>query len=178
MNYWTPKVYDLFGHDESERAYDMYQIGVRAPKDFSHLNQNTILIDRRVAKGIQIKSVSSVCAINAVMRRQYISEVSKILDLWNTQLQKFNIDFQLRLPHERFNRQVGPCKGIAYDINGELIFDLNEAEILEAELPREDEFMAVKALMTRVLQPEKYASWIAPPSFRLAGLSEQLKLNR
>ena len=161
FNYWAPKIYDLFGDDDSERAYDLFRAGIRIPRNFVEDEEATIHIDTRVGDGVMQTEVSAQWATNTIMRRQFIAEIKRTVDRWNLYLQRMGIDFRLYLPHERFGRSYGPCAGLPFDANGNMM--RGEAEIKYAEyLPTTRERANVRSLMQRELSAERFASWIAP----------------
>lgn len=160
FNYWAPKIYDLFGDDDSERAHDLFRAGIRIPRNFIDDEDATVCIDTRVADGVMQTEVSAQWATNTIMRRQFIAEVKRAFDRWNLYLQSVGINFRLYLPHERFGRSYGPCAGLPFDVNGNMMS--GEAERKYAEyLPTARELANVRSLMQRELAPGRSSSWIA-----------------
>ena len=103
------------------------------------------------------------------MRRQYVAEVQKIMDRWNAVLHRKNVDLALRLPHERFNREFGPCVGLPYDVAGERI-SVDPEQQIAAHLPSAADIRKVRALMQRRIRKGFCASWISPLGTRLDDL--------
>jgi benzoyl-CoA 2,3-dioxygenase component B len=171
LNYWASKIYDLFGHDTSSRSHELYRSGIRAPRNFAATATAEILVDRREAERVVQVPVQCERATNAVMRRQYIAELQRVLDRWNQQLARCALDFELRQPHERFHRTFGPCHGLPFDVDGELIAVDAETHIA-ARLPSRADLAGVQSLMRRELGKDSCASWIAPPGSRLEQLAE------
>ncbi|WP_437677696.1 benzoyl-CoA 2,3-epoxidase subunit BoxB [Sorangium sp. So ce131] len=164
LNYWVPKVYDLLGNDESHRSYDLYRSGIRVPRGFES-DRHDVRIDVRVGDRIEQAMVRPEKATNAIMRQQFIAELQRIVVRWNVCLKNLGVDFELRLPHERFNRTYGPCTGLPFDINGVLIADDADAKI-SSYFPTPSEMSAVRSVMQRELAPDCVASWIASSSTR------------
>lgn len=159
LNFWASAVYDLFGNDISAHAGTMYELGLRAPKDFRAYLEREIPIDgvedgRIVRRGAEAKQ-----AINAIMRRQFIDEVEITIAYWNNCLNRIGVDFRLKLPSERFNRRIGPLKDMMVDPDGNAMTSGDPS----AYLPSAEEKAAVAALMKRVVAPGECAEWIAPP---------------
>jgi benzoyl-CoA 2,3-dioxygenase component B len=163
LNFWAPKVYDLFGNDESRRASEMYEIGVRGPAYVAANPNEPVVIDRRGSDGLVQVEVTAELAINAVMRRRYIKEVEMILGRFNDMLASYGIDARLTMPHERFHRSIGPCKGLAFDLAGNPIDPAASDAYLAAHLPSDAELRSVEALMRPVRAPDEVAGWLAPP---------------
>ncbi len=169
LNFWAPRVFDLFGNDESSRAREQFLSGIRArpyepyavDSDATH---KTLTVDRRLGDSLTQIAAAEIDVLNAAMRRQFIREVEKPVQRWNEFLRAAGIDMQLRLPHERFNRHVGPCKELAFDPEGNPI----TRELMDANaanwFPTAEDRRQVQALMQQVLSPDRYAAWLDPPS--------------
>lgn len=170
FNYWASKVYDLFGNDDSRRAHELYRFGIRVPRNFDESDETPVIIDARKGTGVESVAVPPVMATNTIMRRQYIAELQRILERWNVALARSGVGFGLRLPHERFHRAFGPCNGLPFDLDGEIIVG-DAPSRLAACFPSADEFAKVQALMRRELGDGRVASWIAPHGSKLAQLS-------
>ena len=162
FNYWTCKVFDLFGNDCSHNASEMYQIGIRTPRNFHRMKDTEVMVDYVINGNVEQIHVPAENALNSIMRRQFIIEVGKTVDHWNQSIAQLNIDFQLNIPHERFSREIGPCRGMLLDIEGQAYTGDAEAHAKEF-FPDETEIRKINALMKRVLEPGCCASWIAPP---------------
>jgi len=172
FNYWVPKIYDLFGDDDSERSYELFRAGIRIPRNFVDGEDATIRIDARLGDRLIATDVAAQWATNTIMRRQFISEVQKIIDRWNLWLRAVGMDFCLYLPHERFGRSYGPCAGLSFDVNGNVMS--GDAEGKHAEyLPTAGERANVRSLMQRELAPGLFSSWIAPSATRLDAVAQR-----
>lgn len=160
FNYWTSKIYDLFGNDRSSRSRELYRAGIRSPR---HLDPDgpALTIDALRDGELVTETATPELATNAIMRRQYVAEIQRIVDRWNIELQRRRVDFRLSLPHERFNRAFGPCAGLAYDTEGTSV-TAEKAHRLAASLPDAGDIAQVAALMHRRLRKDACASWIAP----------------
>lgn len=169
LNFWASAVYDLFGNDVSTHAATMFDLGIRTPRYFTAGPDQQVFVDNLVDKAVVRVGVEARLAINAVMRRQFVEEVEQTITYWNDCLARLGIDFRLRLPHERFNRQVGPFKGIAVNPNGELV-PTHAMHDPHAHLPTAEDKAAIASLMKRVLAPGECAEWIAQPNSRLRNL--------
>lgn len=169
LNYWASAVYDLFGNDVSTHAATMFDLGIRAPMDFTAGPDQQVSVDSLVDRAVVRAEMEAKLAINAVMRRQFIKEVEQTIVYWNACLARLGIDFQLRLPHERFNRQIGPFKGVAVRPDGELL-PAHAVHDPHAYLPTAADKAGIASLMKQVLAPGECADWIAPPDSRLRTL--------
>ncbi|RYZ03280.1 MAG: benzoyl-CoA 2,3-epoxidase subunit BoxB [Myxococcales bacterium] len=167
FNFWLPKVYDLFGNDESERARELLRAGIRIPRNFREDAPGTVAVDRRSGEQIERCLVSGELATNTLMRRQFIAELQKILDRWNAVIRTVGIDFTFSQPHERFARRHGPCAHLPFDNEGNRL----QTDASHQFFPSGEDLANVRGLMERKLGPEECASWIAPPGTRLHAVS-------
>ena len=168
INYWASKIYDLFGNDRSSRSRDLFRFGIRTPRAFDP-EAPYLTVDVRVGDQVEQAEAPPELVTNTIMRRQYVAEVQKIMDRWNAVLHRKNVDLALRLPHERFNREFGPCVGLPYDVAGERISGDPEQQIA-AHLPSAADIRKVRALMQRRIRKGFCASWISPLGTRLDDL--------
>jgi benzoyl-CoA 2,3-dioxygenase component B len=177
MNFWISAVYDLFGNDQSLDASEMYQCGIRAPKSFGAWSQSAVLIDVWAGDRIRQVAVEPELAINAIMRRQFIEEITHTVEHWNRCLARLHLDYRLKIPHERFNRRIGVMRDAPVDPDGNLLLQRGAGRD-DQFLPTASDLAQVRALMIRVLEPGRCASWIAPPLSGLKNLVEEVDEHR
>lgn len=168
LNFWTPQVFDLFGSDESERARDMFLSGLRDPtleryRGDTFRDDLTVTVDRHIDGRVEAVAVPLIDALNADMRMKFTSEANVAIARWNRQLREAGIDFQLSLPHPRFNRRIGPCRELNFTPTGRLISADEASSQTDTWLPTAWDRAQVQGLMQQVLVPRQYAGWIAPP---------------
>jgi benzoyl-CoA 2,3-dioxygenase component B len=169
FNFWLPKVYDLFGNDESKRALELLRAGIRIPRNFREDAPGTIAIDRRNGDQVEVSTVSAELATNAFMRRQFVVEVQKTFDRWNAVLGAAGVEFRFSQPSERFARRHGPCARLWFDLLGARLQNDRSHEFF----PTDAELANVRSLMERKLQPGECASWLAAPGARLHAVSRE-----
>ena len=82
---------------------------------------------------------------------------------WNRIPEKFGIARRLILPHVGFHRKIGVFAGHHVSPDGQVL----TAEAWEQEssrwLPTDADHEFVSSLMARVVEPGRFAGWIAPP---------------
>lgn len=172
LNYWTPQIYDLFGNDESARARDMYQCGLRGrpgEPGLAPAQTTSIRVDRAVDGALHSVEIAEIDGLNAAMRRKFTAEVDQILARWNALLEASSIPTRLALPHERFDRRIGPCRGMHFSPAGHPVTPDESQALRDQWLPTDEERRRVKALMKPVLVPGHCAGWIAPPRLGIGG---------
>ena len=102
------------------------------------------------------KEVPMLNALNEVLRDDFIKASMAGVGRWNKVLEKAGVPTRLVPPHKAFNRQIGALAGINMSPDGRVV---SEAEWL----PTPEDFAFVASLMGRVVEPGKFAGWIAPP---------------
>jgi benzoyl-CoA 2,3-epoxidase subunit B len=103
-------------------------------------------------------------ALNEVLRDDYIKDSVAGVERWNKVLTKAGIPFQLRVPHKAFNRNIGALKGANVTPAGEVVSDAEWKGRAGEWLPSNEDRAFVASLMGRVVEPGKFANWIAPPA--------------
>jgi len=74
------------------------------------------------------------------------------------------IPFRITLPHVGFHRRIGSFAGQFVSTDGRVL-SKEEWERRSAEwLPSDGDHEYVSSLMGRVIEPGKFANWIAPPA--------------
>ncbi len=109
------------------------------------------------------KEVPMLNALNEVLRDDFIKDSVAGVGRWNKVIEKAGIPFRLTVPHKAFNRQIGALAGIRMSPDGRVV---NEAEWNAKKgqwLPTDEDRAFVASLMGRVVEPGKFANWIAPP---------------
>jgi benzoyl-CoA 2,3-dioxygenase component B len=67
------------------------------------------------------------------------------------------------VPHKAFHRNIGPLKDVHVSPDGVLLSDQQWQEHVDEWLPSQSDREFVSSLMGRVVEPGKFANWIAPP---------------
>ena len=103
-------------------------------------------------------------ALNEVLRDDYIKDSVAGVERWNRVLEKAGISFRLRVPHKAFHRQIGALSGVKLSPDGQLLSDAQWNANADAWLPSPQDRAFVASLMGPVVEPGKFANWIAPPA--------------
>lgn len=94
----------------------------------------------------------------------YTREIQAGIDRWNRVPEKFGIPFRITLPHSGFHRKIGNFAGHYVSPEGRVL-SKEEWERHSSEwLPSDDDHAFAGSLMSRVIEPGKFANWIAPPA--------------
>lgn len=172
FNFWAPRIYDLFGSDESVRAADAFFAGIKGRVNESNCDEHvqlegTVSIERRVpgrSGEFEAVEVPVKDALNGVMRQAYLHEVTQLMSRWNKLLAEAGIGFELHLPSQRFNRRFGVYAGQRFSPAGapvdEAVFEARRSEWLPTEADRAH----LRAIQQPVRSCGQIAGWLAPPA--------------
>ncbi|MBV9182668.1 MAG: benzoyl-CoA 2,3-epoxidase subunit BoxB [Acidobacteria bacterium] len=170
VNFHYSVTLDLYGADISSNAASFYTGGLKGRYEETKINDDHSLASdsyavQEVENGrIVDKQVPALTALNARLRDDYTQEIQAGVDRWNRVPEKFGMAFRIVLPHQGFHRKIGNFAGQYVSPDGHVL-PQQEWERHSAEwLPSEEDHAFVASLMHRVLDPGKFANWIAPPT--------------
>jgi benzoyl-CoA 2,3-dioxygenase component B len=109
-------------------------------------------------------------ALNEVLRDDFIRDSVAGVGRWNKVIEKAGIPFRLTTPHKAFHRQIGMLAGIKVAPNGTVVSEQEWNANVDEWLPTGSDRAFVASLMGRVVEPGKFANWIAPP---MVGINRQ-----
>jgi benzoyl-CoA 2,3-dioxygenase component B len=101
--------------------------------------------------------------LNEVLRDDFIKDSMAGVGRWNKVLEKKGIAFRLQVPHKAFNRRIGSLAGIRVAPDGVVVSESQWNAHQHEWLPTAEDREFVASLMGRVVEPGKFANWIAPP---------------
>ena len=177
---------DLFGNEVSTNAANAFNAGIKGRymehriEDDHQLQRDTYDVKMVSEDQIFTEQMPALNAINMRLRDDYVKDASGGLTRWNKIMKRKNVDFEFRLPHEGFNRNIGVFANVSVDPQGNIISpDSWEAQMAEW-LPTKADGEFIQSLMKPCYEPGRYASWIAPPKVGInnqAGDFEYVKLH-
>src|SRR5579884_2502872 len=160
---------DLFGSEVSTNAANTFTAGLKGrfqetKIDDDHRLENATYPVLKLVNG-EIKRVDepALTAINMRLRDDYTADCQRGLDRWNKIFDKTGIAFKFRLPHVGFHRQIGEFKDIKVSPHGQIVDEATWKRDQDKWLPSQDDGDFIQSLMKQVVEPGKFASWIAPP---------------
>ena len=124
------------------------------------------------------RQVPALTALNARLRDDFTREVQAGLDRWNRIPEKHGIPFRLTLPHVGFNRKIGTFAGQFVSPDGRVLSKEDWERHTAEWLPSHDDHAFVNSLMGRIVEPGKFANWIAPPARGINDLSADFEYVR
>jgi len=109
------------------------------------------------------RDVPMLNALNEVLRDDFIKDSVAGVERWNKVIEKAGIPFRLKTPHKAFHRNIGALAGIKVSPDGRVLNAAEWAASVDHWLPTPGDRAFVAGLMGRVVEPGKFANWIAPP---------------
>jgi benzoyl-CoA 2,3-dioxygenase component B len=175
LNLWYTLSLDLFGGDISSNAADAFAASIKGRHREGRYDDHVCLDSTYSVEVVEngafvTKDVPMRTAMNQILRQEYIKDCQRGLDRWNKSIGEHGIDFQLRLPSQRFHRSIGTFAGVHTDPDGNLLDDATWEARKHEWLPGAEDEAYIKSLMRGVYEPGKIANWIAPP---LRGINGQ-----
>jgi benzoyl-CoA 2,3-dioxygenase component B len=172
INFWFSSSLDLFGSDVSTNAASFFASGLKGRPDENrydddHVCRNaTLTVEKPSADGTRIETeeVALRNAMNVLSRDAYAADCEIGVVRWNRAIKKAGIDFEIKLPHQRFRRTVGFWSGFHFDPDGKALGAADWSAREPEWLPTDDDRAFIKSLMKPVTEPGEMARWIAPPA--------------
>jgi len=159
INFWYSSALDLFGAEISSNAANYFANGVKGrPDEETFEDHDASATFQMLESPAGLQEVPTRNAMNYITRSAYIRDCQMGLTRWNRVIAKAGFAVELKLPTERFNRNVGLWAGGAFDTEGRPA----GREAIVAALPSDGDRGYVKSLMVQVTDIGKCANWIAP----------------
>jgi len=183
LNLWYTLSLDLFGGEISSNAADAFASGLKGRHKEDRYQDHKVLegtygIDVMEDGKLTRRDVAMRTALNEVLRAEYIKDCQRGVDRWNKTIADEGQAFELKLPSNRFHRQIGIYSDFCFTPDGTPIARA-EWEARRGEwLPSDADEAYVKSLMKPVYERGKIASWIAPPAKGINGLPEDFEYVR
>ena len=169
INFHFSVTIDLFGADESSNAAIFYSSGLKGrfeegkrPDDHVLKGQTYKVLETRNGQLVE-KEIPMLNALNEVLRDDYIKDSAAGVGRWNKVLEKAGIPTRLSVPHKAFHRNIGLLAKVKISPDGRVLNDAEWNAKVNAWLPSAEDRAFVASLMGRVVEPGKFANWIAPP---------------
>ena len=169
LNFHFSVTVDLFGADESSNAATFYSTGLKGRYEEGKRSDDHALKGQTykvlvVHNGALVeKEVPMLNALNEVLRDDYIKDSVAGVERWNKVIDKAGIPFKLTVPHKAFHRNIGALSGAKVSPDGRVLGDAEWNAKKNDWLPSGEDRAFVASLMGRVVEPGKFANWIAPP---------------
>ncbi len=175
LNFHFSVTLDLFGSDLSSNAATFYTTGLKGRIDESRIDDDHRLKDASYPVPAVVdgkfaqNEAPALNALNEKLRDDYIQDTLAGVARWNRVLQKNSVDFRLAVPHKGFNRRIGSYAGLRISPDGRMVSEEEWDSSIGQWLPTAEDRAFVQSLMGRVVEPGKFANWIAPPERGING---------
>ncbi len=160
---------DLFGSERSTNAANYYTAGLKGRYQESRLSDDHVLQDEPYAVTVVEdgrlveREESALAVVNERLRDDYIADCQRGVDRWNKIIAEHGIDFEFKLPHRAFHRQIGEFADVDATPSGQIIDAASWQSRVDEWLPNDADREYVKSLMVQVTEPGEFASWVAAP---------------
>ena len=169
LNFHYAITLDLYGSEISSNAATYFTTGLKGRFEEGRLSDDHKLANdsypvEEVENGrIVTILVPALRALNARLRDDYIREIQAGLDRWNRIPAQFGMVFRFTLPHVGFMRKIGKFAGHHVSAAGEIVTEPEWNSRKFEWIPSPEDHAFIESLMGRVIEPGKFAGWIAPP---------------
>ena len=170
LNFHYSVTLDLFGSDASSNAATYFTSGLKGRYEETKVQDDHILADDAypvfevAGSKVVRRDVPALTALNERLRDDYIHEIEAGVGRWNRNMERAGIPFRLTLPHKGFHRAIGNFAGRFIGPAGEPMSQEAWEKHRHEWMPSPSDYAYVQSLMTgRVVEPGKFANWIAPP---------------
>jgi len=175
LNFHCSVTLDLFGADRSSNAAIFYSAGLKGryeegkrSDDHRLKGQAYTVLDAEGDRLVE-RQVPMLNALNEVLRDDFIKDSQAGLARWNKVIERAGLPHRLTLPHKAFNRRIGSLAGVRVSPDGRVIGEAEWAAHEREWLASDDDRAFVASLMGRIVEPGKFANWIAPPAVGIKG---------
>ncbi len=175
INFWAASSNDLYGGEVSSNSANFFGSSLKGraweEKKYDEHTANDQLKSIEMWDGNRLhdEEVPLRNAMNEVLREEFIEDNQKGINYWNKIIEENGLELRLRLPHRRFNREIGMYAGYRFDIDGNPISEDEWQAHKDEWLPSDADRAFIESLMHPVTEPGKFAGWIAPPNKGING---------
>jgi len=175
LNFHYSVSLDLFGSEVSTNAANFYTMSLKGrfeetKKDDDHQLKNaTYRVAMLQGERIVEKDEPALPSLNERVRDDYIADCQRGVDRWNRIIREHGIDVELRLPHRAFHRAIGAFSEVRVSPDGRVLSQAEWDAGKSRWLPTDEDEAFIESLMKPVIEPGKFASWIAPPARGING---------
>jgi benzoyl-CoA 2,3-dioxygenase component B len=160
---------DLFGNEISTNAANAFHAGLKGRfredrlTDDHQLENDTYPVLRLKEGKLVNEDAPALSSLNMRLRDDYLKDCGLGIGRWNKAIEQAGIQFQLKLPHQAFHRQIGEFSTIHADPGGNVLPDAEWEKRRGEFLPSDGDRVYIESLMQPVTEPGKFVGWIAPP---------------
>ena len=175
LNFHYSVTLDLFGADQSSNAATFFSSGLKGRYDETKIHDDHVLkndtykILDLVDGTLVEKEVPALVSLNERLRDEFVKDSLRGVTRWNKVIERHGLSCRLQLPHKAFNRRIGALNAVRISPEGRVISETEWNANVRHWLPTDEDRAFVTSLMGRVVEPGKFANWIAPPANGIKG---------
>jgi benzoyl-CoA 2,3-dioxygenase component B len=169
LNFHYSVTSDLYGSEVSSNAASSYTNGLKGRFDETKIDDDHRLegaeypVMEVIGDRILTKHVAGLTALNERLRDDWVADVQAGIDRWNRIPAKYGVDFRFKLPHKGFHRRIGAFAEHHVSPEGAVLSEADWTSKHREWLPNEQDRAYIQSLMGRVVEPGRFANWIAAP---------------
>jgi benzoyl-CoA 2,3-dioxygenase component B len=169
INFHCSVSLDLFGSEVSTNAANFYTMGLKGrfeetkKEDDHRLKEATYAVMDLDGDRLATRQEAALVSLNERLRDDYVADCARGVARWNQVIKNHGIDFELRLPHRAFHRAIGAFADVKVSPDGRILSEAEWDARHRNWLPTAEDQAFVGSLMQGVMEPGKFANWIAPP---------------
>jgi benzoyl-CoA 2,3-dioxygenase component B len=169
INFHCSVSLDLFGSEVSTNAANFYTMGLKGrfeetkKEDDHRLKEATYAVTDLDGDRLATRQEAALVSLNERLRDDYVADCARGVARWNQVIKNHGIDFELRLPHRAFHRAIGAFADVKVSPDGRILSEAEWDARHRNWLPTAEDQAFVGSLMQGVMEPGKFANWIAPP---------------
>jgi benzoyl-CoA 2,3-dioxygenase component B len=175
LNFHCSVSLDLFGSEISTNAANAYTASLKGrfeetkKTDDHQLKDASYPVIALDGERLVVREEPALTALNERLRDDYVADCQRGVDRWNRVIRDHGIEFELRLPHRGFHRAIGAFADVRVSPDGRLLTEAEWDARHDEWLPTAEDKTYVASLMKPVIEPGKFANWIAPPARGING---------
>jgi benzoyl-CoA 2,3-dioxygenase component B len=170
LNFHCSVSLDLFGSEISTNAANFYTAGLKGrfeetkKEDDHQLTSAQYPVIGRDGERIVTREEPALLSLNERLRDDYIADCDRGVRRWNQVIKKHGVDAELALPHRAFHRAIGAFADVRVSPDGRVVSQAEWDARRPDWLPTPEDEAYVASVMRPVVEPGKFATWIAPPA--------------
>jgi len=175
VNFHFSVTLDLFGAEVSTNAANSFNAGLKGrfgelkmDDDHQLLNETYPVLQCVDGEFVEVQELA-LNALNGRLCDDYIKDCQGGINRWNKIIAKTGVNFEIKLPHKAFSRQVGVFVDAHVSPEGEILTERAWAERESEWLASTEDGIFIHSLMQPALGAGEYAGWIAEPRVGIDG---------
>ena len=164
---------DLFGSELSTNSANFFNAGLKGRfrehrlEDDHRLHEDTYGIPEPANGGWTVVQHPALNALNARLRDDFTDDCNLGVGRWNQAIRQSGVDYEIKLPHVAFHRQIGVYRDLHATPPGRIVREDEWNGSRGEWLPDDSDRAFIESLMKAEFRPGHYASWIAEPRIRI-----------